>query len=67
MPVCLADFGGAGFEGSGRLSRKVCVPEAIGEAPEIQGPKVELSVKTLKKLKRLLRSVSGNRMSRDLG
>ena len=45
MPVCLADFGGAGFEGSGRLSRKVCVPEAIGEAPEIQGPKVELSAK----------------------
>lgn len=29
MPVCLVGWGGARFEGSGRLNRRVCVPEAI--------------------------------------
>ena len=34
MPACLAGWREEGFEGSGRLSRRVCVPEAISEAPD---------------------------------
>lgn len=29
-----------GFEESGRLRRSVCVPEAMGEAPEMSGSKL---------------------------
>lgn len=34
MPVCLVSWGEAGFEDPGRLSRSVCVPDAIHETPD---------------------------------
>lgn len=34
MPVCLVGFVEVGFEGSGRLSRRVCTAEAIDVAPD---------------------------------